>query len=127
MQVLNSAGDYVKEHPRQAVLFGGGSILGTIGILKALTKPERDAVLDAAVVAEQENDDTKFGLSSTGLIAAGVILGMIEDDEDQRLQQYQDSPESKLMIEELKQRGPYGHSANEVAPRRVVSRSYGRY
>lgn len=73
----------MKAHPVTTTLVGGGSILGILGTLKALSKPEQDAVVDAAIAAEQEGGDgTVLGVSSASLLAAAALTGMFEEDED---------------------------------------------
>ena len=64
-------------------LVGGGSILGFVGVLKSLSKPEQEAVVDAAIAAEEESSGADaYGLSSGSLLGAAVILGMMDEDED---------------------------------------------
>ena len=53
-------------------LVGGGSILGLVGVLKSLSKPEQEAVVDAA--AEASGVVTAVtGLGGTGLMASGLF------------------------------------------------------
>ena len=84
-QGLNRMTDYLYNHPGKAALVGGGSILGTIGILRSLSKPEQEAVLDAAIAAEQEGGGEVAGLSGGSLIGAAVILGMMDEDNEDLL------------------------------------------
>ena len=48
-----------------------------------MSKPEQEAVIDAAIMAEQEEGDaTAYGLSSGSLLSAAVVLGMMDEDKD---------------------------------------------
>ena len=70
-------------HPITATaLVGGGSFPGLVGVLQSLIKPEQEAVIDAAIMAEQEEGDaTAYGLSSGSLLIAAVVMGMMDEDE----------------------------------------------
>ena len=78
------AADKMRAHPiTSTALVGGGSILGLVGVLKSLSKPEQEAVIDAAIMAEQEEDDaTAYGLSSASLLSAAVVMGMMDEDDE---------------------------------------------
>ena len=81
--MIRKAGELIKAHPMTTALVGGGSILGIAGTLKALSKPEQDAVVDAAIAAEQDKGDgTVLGVSSASLLAAAALVGMTDGDED---------------------------------------------
>jgi len=55
-------------------LVGGGSILGLVGVLKSLSKPEQEAVVEAAAEAEASGVVTAVtGLGGTGLMAGGLF------------------------------------------------------
>ena len=55
-------------------LVGGGSILGLVGVLKSLSKPEQEAVVEAAAEAEASGVVTAVtGLGGTGLMASGLF------------------------------------------------------
>lgn len=83
-QRLNDVGGYIKEHRGISALIGGGSILGTVGILQALSKPEQEVLLDAAVEAEQGGGGEVAGVSSTTLLAAAAIQSIMDDDTENR-------------------------------------------
>ena len=89
---LSQITDYLYEHPGKAALVGGGSILGTIGILQSLSKPEQDAVLDAAIAAEQEGGGEVAGISGGSLLDAAVILGMMDEDNEYLLSKVVTTP-----------------------------------
>lgn len=82
MKAIRKAGQYLKEHPVQTALIGGGSILGSLGLLRSLTKPEMDYVIGEAIAQEQDGTKDALGLGSTGLLSAALILGLSEEDED---------------------------------------------
>ena len=51
--MFRKAADKMRAHPiTSTALVGGGSILGLVGVLKSLSKPEQEAVIDAAIMAE---------------------------------------------------------------------------
>ena len=82
--MIRKAADKMRAHPiTSTALVGGGSILGLVGVLKSLSKPEQEAVIDAAVAAEQdEGDATAYGLSSGRLLSTAVVLGMMDKNKD---------------------------------------------
>ena len=82
--MIRKAADKMRAHPiTSTALVGGGSILGLVGVLKSLSKPQQEAVIDAAVPAEQdEGDATAYDLSSGRMLSTAVVLGMIDEDED---------------------------------------------
>ena len=48
-----------------------------------MSKPKQEAVIDAAIMAEQEEDDaTAYGLSSASLLSAAVVMGMMDEDDE---------------------------------------------
>ena len=74
----------MRAHPiTSTALVGGGSTLGLVGVLKSLSKPEQEAVIDAAIMAEQkEGGATAYGLSSASLLSAAVVMGMMNEDDE---------------------------------------------
>ena len=82
--MFRKAADKMRAHPiTPTALVGGGSILGLVGVLKSLSKPEQGAVIDAAIMAEQEEGDaTAYGLSSASLLSAAVVMGMMDEDDE---------------------------------------------
>ena len=81
--MIGKAGDLMRKYPiTSTTLGGGGSILGLIWALKSLSKPEQDAVLDAAAAEEEGSDATAYGLSSGSLLGAAAILAVMDQDED---------------------------------------------
>ena len=89
--MFRKAAQKMREYPiTSATLVGGGTILGLAGILKGMSKSEQEAVIDAAVAAEEEEKTGAgaLGLSSGSLLGAAVILGMM-DDEDERQRLYE--------------------------------------
>jgi hypothetical protein len=79
---LSQVTDYLYEHPGKAALVSGGSILGTVGILQALDKPQQEAVVDAAIAAEQDGGGEVAGISGSTLLGAAVVLSMMDEDDD---------------------------------------------
>ena len=71
-------------HPITATaLVGGGSIPGLVGVLQSLIKPEQEAVIDAAIMAEQEESDaTAYGLSRASSLSSAVVMGMMDEDDE---------------------------------------------
>ena len=48
-----------------------------------MSKPEQEAVINAAIMAEQEEGDaTAYGLSSASLLSAAVVMGMMDEDDE---------------------------------------------
>ena len=81
--MLRKAGQLIKANPIPSALVGTGSILGLLGALRSLSKPEQEVVLEAAAEAEASGVETAVtGLGGTGLMAAGAMLAMMEDDDD---------------------------------------------
>ena len=78
------AADKMRAHPiTSTALVGGGSILGLVGVLKSLSKPEQEAVIDAAIMAEQEESDvTAYGLSRASFLSSAVVMGMMDEDDE---------------------------------------------
>ena len=84
---FRKAGDYARQHPVVSGLVVGGSVLGTVGILKGLTKDEQQEVVGAAIQAEQDGGGEVLGLSSGSLLGAAVVMGILDEfqDEDESL------------------------------------------
>ena len=82
--MFRKASDKMRAYPiTSTALVSGGSILGLLGVLKSLSKPEQEAVIDTAGAAEQgEGDATAYGLSSGSLHSTTVVHGMMDKDKD---------------------------------------------
>ena len=74
--MLRKAGQLIKANPIPSALVGTGSILGLLGALRSLSKPEQEVVLEAAAEAEAEASGVVTvvtGLGGTGLMAGGLF------------------------------------------------------
>ena len=81
--MFRKAADKMRAHPiTSTALVGGGSILGLVGALKSLSKPEQEEVIDAALIAQEDEGTDVLGLSSASLLSAAVVLGMMDEDAD---------------------------------------------
>jgi len=71
---LRKAGQLIKANPIPSALVGTGSILGLLGALRSLSKPEQEVVPEAAAEAKASGVVTVVtGLGGTGLMAGGLF------------------------------------------------------